>query len=138
MVQRSFGGSRRLGSRYVSRPRVSSSFALSGVLVGTLILGAIIWGIIANAAHTETQTCTVKDKDRTSSVDADGNRSSDARVYTDCGVMSVGDDLLTGHFSSADTYSDIEVGKTYEFKTRGYRVPLFSRFPNVIEVTEVN
>lgn len=133
MTHRSFGVSRRLSSR----PKVNSPFVLFGILVGALIIGAIIFGI-ANAVHTETQTCTVKDKDRTSSVDADGNRSSDARIYTDCGVMSVGDDLLTGHFSSADTYSNIEVGKTYEFKTRGYRIPFFSRFPNVIEVTEVD
>lgn len=123
--------------RRPSRPSFDSPFVLIAVLAGALILGAIIFGI-ANAAHTTTQTCTVKDKDRTSSVDADGNRSSDARVYTDCGVMSVGDDMLTGHFSSADTYSDIEVGKTYEFKTRGYRIPFFSQFPNVIEITEVN
>lgn len=122
-------------SRSFSRPPVG--FIVFGAFVGLFIIGAIVFSI-ANAAHTETQTCMVKDKDRTSSVDADGNRSSDARVYTDCGVMSVGDDLLTGHFSSADTYSDIEVGKTYEFKTRGYRIPFFSRFPNVIEVTEVD
>lgn len=76
----------------------------------------------------ETQTCTVTSSDRT---------NKDMRVYTDCGVFTVGDVWLRGEFSSADTYGSIEDGATYEFTTIGWRIPVLSVFPKVIEATQV-
>lgn len=95
-----------------------------------------------NAFHVRHMTCTVTEKDRTTRVttDADGrvSSSSDARLYTeDCGVLSVSDSLLSWHFNSADTYATVKEGRTYEVTTRGYRIAIFSMFPNVVEATEV-
>lgn len=113
--------------------------SVSGVLVAFFLIlavaiGSIVFGI-ANATHVETQyACHVTDKDRSSN----GNGGSDMRVYTDnCGVFNVADSLLSWTWSSADTYNEVEVGETYDFTTRGYRVPFFSMFPNVVEVEPV-
>lgn len=121
-----------------NRNSTAGPVVIIGLLVAVLVVIGVVFGI-RNATHVETlHDCKVTDKDRTSVSDGNGGSKSDARVYTDsCGVVRVGDSLLSWTFSSSDTYAEIEVGKTYDFKTRGYRVPFLSMFPNVVEVTEV-
>lgn len=101
---------------------IASLLTLSGlIMVGTYY------------STTDTVTCTVTDKDRTTNRES----GSDMRVYTsDCGVLKVADSILDGHWSSADVFSEIEPGGTYTFKTRGYRMPLVTAFPNIVEVVE--
>lgn len=107
-------------------------FAVLFVVVAGFILSAVGFGLYSSF-HTETfSNCKVEDKDRTSN---DGK--SDMRVYTTCGNFKVGDSWLSGTWHSSDTYREIKVGKTYDFDTRGIRVPLFSWFPNIIEAHEV-
>lgn len=72
--------------------------------------------------------CTVEDKDR--AIDSEGSPSY--RVYTDCGVFTVADNLLEGQFNSADTYSKLKVGETYDFETIGWRNGFLSMFPNIV------
>lgn len=104
-----------------------------GAVVVLFVLASIILSV-ASAMHTEEMTCTVNDKDRTTNRDG----QSDARLYTDdCGVLRVGDSLLSWTFSSSDTYASIEPGKTYDVTTRGLRIPFLSMFPNVVEAEEV-
>lgn len=104
--------------------------------LGIIILFVVlIVGSFVNALHTETMTCTVEDKDRTTNSDG----KSDARIYTeDCGVLRTGDSLFSWQWNSADVYASIEPGHTYTVTTRGYRVPIFSWFPNVVGVEEVS
>lgn len=120
--------------RFPARPR--ARFGMTGflfIVVPLFIIGFIILSLV-NAMHVETITCTVEDKDRTTTRDG----QSDARIYTeDCGVLHTQDSLLAWHWSSADTYASIDAGKTYEFTTRGFRIPPLSMFPNVVEVEEV-
>ncbi len=98
-----------------------------------ILFVAILGFAIANMTHVEHRTCTVVDKDRTRTDDG-----SDARVYTEeCGVLRVADSLLSWTWSSSDTYAQMERDRTYRVKTRGFRIPLFSQFPNVVEVEEV-
>lgn len=105
-----------------------------GAIAILLTIGVLTLSLVS-ALHTDTMTCTVEDKDRTTNRDG----KSDARLYTeDCGVLRVGDSLFSWTFSSADTYASIEEGKTYDVKTRGLRIPFFSMFPNVVEATEVD
>lgn len=102
---------------------------LSGA-VGLLIAFMLGFGVL-NAFHVNEVTCTVTDKDRTTKSEG----GSDMRVYTeDCGTLAVSDSLLDWHFSSSDTYASIESGNTYNFTTRGFRIPMLSMFPNVVEV----
>lgn len=82
----------------------------------------------------DTVTCTVESKDRT----AKPKGGSDQRLYTDCGILNVGDDWLNGQWNSSDLYAQIEDGKTYKFNTAGWRNGFFSQFPNVYEAKEVS
>ena len=118
--------------RYRTENRLMTLGLVAFVL---LFVGAIVFGVV-NATHMEDHTnCVVNDKDRTTKTDSNGNSSSDARIYTDnCGVFQVADSLLSFTWSSADTYNSIKVGETYDFTTRGYRIPFFSAFPNIVEV----
>ena len=73
--------------------------------------------------------CTVEDKDRTTNSDG----ASVHRLYTDCGVFAIKDNLLEGRWDSADDYQAIEVGATYDFETIGWRNGFMSLFPNVVK-----
>ena len=100
------------------------------IAVVAVLLGA---GAAFSASNQQTMVCTVTDKDRTKASEG----KSDMRIYTkDCGTLSVGDVWWKGHFASADTYSSIEPGNRYQFKTVGYRIPIFSQFPTIVEVDE--
>ena len=75
-------------------------------------------------------TCTVTDKESVRVED-----SNQYRVYTeDCGTLVVSDTIVGARFNSADIYGQIEPGETYPFKTGGYRIPVASQFPNILEV----
>lgn len=135
----------RYRSPYVSFPDNRNDFArnfniMRNVIIAfaVIIFVAVIATFIVvgvNSTHVATTTnCHVTDKDR--GVNRDG--SSNVRVYTDnCGVFTVADNLFTGNVTSADTYGSIQVGQTYDFTTRGKRIPIFSSFPNIITATQV-
>lgn len=88
---------------------------------------------LSGCATSPESACTVTDKDRTTNSEG----ASVYRVYTDCGIFNVEDALLLGVFNSGDTYAAIEVGKTYQFETYGFRNGFFSWFPNIVAATEV-
>lgn len=80
----------------------------------------------------DTSNCTVTDK-----YVAVASKSSEKRLSTSCGVFTVEDELSQGDWNSADRYAQIEVGKTYDFDTYGFRNGFFSTFPNIAAATEV-
>jgi hypothetical protein len=126
-------------SYYSRNSRLSLSSPRRGAGLGAiaavlLILFAVGFSFAQNV-NRQVRTCTVEDKDRTTGYKG----KSDMRVYTtNCGVLKVSDSLINGHFNSADTYSQIQKGHTYRFTTVGYRFPLFSQFPNILEAHEVS
>lgn len=105
------------------------------VILGIVVIGGLTLGsYIIPAGSGNTTACVVTDKDRTTN--SEGNSSM--RVYTeDCGTLEVSSNLFKGVFNSADVYSSIEVGKTYDFEATGFRVGLLSMFPKVTAATEV-
>jgi hypothetical protein len=95
------------------------------------ILGLAVFPFIWAFGNEQTQVCTVEEKDR-------GGSSGTMRLYSeDCEILEFGDVWLRGHFNSADLYQEIEEGKTYELTTVGWRIPIISGFPDIIEVKEV-
>lgn len=109
------------------------------VVIGVLaVIGVIgvIFTVGSGTFVTSQETgCVVEDKDRTT--DRDGN--SQMRIYTEnCGVLSVKDNIFIGQVDSANIYGSIKPGETYDFTTKGYRIPLLSMFPNISEVTPSN
>ena len=112
--------------------------------LGAVAVGAVvILGIVGfNAWNTFTpanpdHACAVTDKDHSYSHSKNSTKSV-YRVYTkDCGVFEVQDSFFHGKFRSADTYSSIEVGHSYDFTAYGHRVGLLSMFPNIVKAVEV-
>lgn len=103
---------------------------VGGVVVAAVLLLAV-GGTAAMNLHTKEVTCTIQDKE---SVNKESEH--EYRVYTEeCGVLTAGDNLLRWHFDSADVYASLEVGSTYNLTTTGWRVPLLSLMPNIIEAT---
>lgn len=106
----------------------------TGCLAAFAIL-ASVGGAIYYAGPEETKTCTVVSKDRATKRDG----GSSMRVYTDqCGVLEAGDMWWLFKFDSADTYSALREGRTYEVTTVGFRLPVVSVFPRILEAKEVN
>lgn len=103
--------------------------ALPFVIVPLLaVAGIAFWAFCS--FHIVDRTCTVTAKE---SVAVSGQNQY--RVYTeDCGTLQVTDDLFHMRFDSADTYGAIKEGETYAFKTAGYRIPIFSLMPNILEM----
>lgn len=133
MVESSAGKTTSPQTKGSTMKNVTSSV---GVGIGALAVFAVIgFGVIGAGTINEQEQahCTVEDKDR--STDKDGQ--SIYQVYTDCGVFRVTDNLAKGIFNAANIYSDIHVGETYDFTTVGFRVPVMSSFPTIVEVVEV-
>jgi hypothetical protein len=113
--------------------------AVALVFIAAIILtGFTFFG--AAAVESSYTGCTVTAKDRTS----DGEGGSDMRIYTqgcndssEVRVFNVADNVFVGQYASANTYASIEIGKTYNFETRGYRIPVLSLFENIVGITEV-
>lgn len=108
---------------------VFSVVGLLAVVVAVIMISVSMFRIGVTQTHYD---CVVIDKD---SVFLDNHRGNQYRVYTEnCGVFSVEDEPLKMRFNSADIYSKINVGETYNFETVGWRIPLASMFPNIMEV----
>ena len=51
-------------------------------------------------------------------------------------TFTLNDSFWHGNWDTADDYAILEIGQTYAFKTTGWRIPLFSAFPNIIKITK--
>lgn len=79
------------------------------------------------------ETCKVTGKESVNT-----SESHQYRVYTNCGVYIIEDQLTRFHFNSADVYSRIEVGKTYQIESSGYRVGFLSMFKAINKIKADN
>ncbi|MCR9040818.1 hypothetical protein QRX25_14855 [Bacillus sp. L381] len=48
------------------------------------------------------------------------------------------DAIFARKFNSSDLYAEIEIGKTYEFKTIGFRIPFMSSYENIMTIKEAH
>jgi hypothetical protein len=59
-----------------------------------------------------------------------------AKVDGETKVFENTDALFASKFNSSDIYAELTVGKTYEVKTIGFRVPFLSMYENILEINE--
>lgn len=108
------------------------------IIIGFALFSTLGYSIL-KVSNEQTYTVTVQSKE----VKNSGN-SSRYLVFTvdnvsgESRVFEVTDSLWKGRYDSADVYNMIIPNHTYRFTTGGYRVPLFSWYPNIYEVVEVN
>ena len=124
-------------SSYIDRTisKLNFEIAIYVIIIIVILLVTVAPGII-KVCNTQTWVVTVTDKDRMS----DKNKYL---VYTfdqsgESRVFEITDSLFMGRFDSSDDYNMIEVGKTYQFTTGGYRIPILSMYPNIYEYTIVD
>lgn len=79
----------------------------------------------------------IKDKQiSTESVKTENNKVvSTYLIYTDHGVFRNDDALWHLKWSSSDIYGQLDVGKYYNIKIYGFRIPIFSMYPNIVSIT---
>lgn len=124
-------------SRYTTGwSKAQTVIAVVFVVFALAASGFTLYSAAAISGHST--GCVVKDKDRSTGYKG----RSDMRVYAEgCNgnsetkVFQVSDNWFAGQVASADTYAKIEVGKTYDFETRGIRFPVLSSFENIVGVT---
>lgn len=123
----------RLAAKNRRRNRIPVPMIAAGALIPLLIAGAVGVNIAkVNAVETHAD-CTVTEKEDRALASLD---KREPRIYTDCGVFVVSDELLRFHFDAADVYNQLTVGESVDLTTVGWRVGLFSWFPNIVEVSE--
>lgn len=66
------------------------------------------------------------------------SESHQYRVYTSCGVYVVEDQMTRLNFNSADIYSRIEVGKTYQIESSGFRAGFLSMFKAINKINALD
>lgn len=116
--------------------------AILGLIMAIIILIAVIISIIitVNFYQTDnTYVVTVTDK-----VVKNSDDSGKYLIYTtvnDTGEVRVFEntDLFWGgKWNSSDIQASIQIGKTYKFKTLGWRWPRMSWYEDIVEYREVN
>ncbi len=78
----------------------------------------------------------IKDKQISTESDRrDGKVVSTYLIYTDRGVFRNDDAGWHAKFNSSDVYGNLDVGKRYRMKVYGWRIPIFSMYPNIVRIT---
>lgn len=121
--------------------KLSLESVLPKVLLAIVVL-IVLWSTlgmsIVKILNTQTYEVIVQSKEV-----KNNSESSKYLVFTvdaetgESRVFEVTDSLWKGRFDSADVYNMILPGHTYKFTTGGYRIPLFSMYQNIYEVTEI-
>lgn len=115
------------------------SATLTGILLTVAILGLGVGGCMAYRSTERTVTATVEGKERVcDTTQSDGQTRVDCYylVFTDEGTFKLADSLAFGRFNSSDIYGRIKEGRTYEFAVAGWRLPIFSQYPNIVSDPE--
>ena len=95
------------------------------------LVGGSIWLEVAMYTNKEITEITIKDK----YVDVNNENGVFLIVSTDNYTYKVSDLFFKGKFNSTDIYNNLEIGKTYEIETTGYRIPFFSEYKNINKYT---
>ena len=102
-----------------------------------LIISIVVFNVVISNINEKNIVVTVTDKDVKVK-----NNDSTYLIYTkdkddNVQVLKITDSILRRRFNSSDVYAVIEPGKTYKFTTVGYRIPIFSMYPNILKYQEV-
>lgn len=103
------------------------------LLIGLLIIVVVGEPFVRRGVTEETVTITVTDKSVKRYNDKDKYL-----IYTNEGTYEITDTVAYFRFNSSDLYGKIEVGKTYECKVCGWRIPIFSSYKNIITADEAD
>jgi hypothetical protein len=101
------------------------------LIVGGLI-GGLIWLGNIGYQNKESTTVTVQEK-----WIKNYSKNSTYLISTEKGVYEISDLMFIGKFNSSDLYARLQVGKTYEITSTGYRNHFFSMYKNINSIKEI-
>lgn len=107
-----------------------------GILIGCILIGAYPTAYYLSSSDI---TITVNRLERIVESSGSGEStsiSSKYLVFANDEVFENADSWLYLKFSSSDLYNKLEEGKTYAVKVAGWRIPIFSRYRNIIKIIE--
>ena len=102
-----------------------------------IIIGAAVFSI-SGQYNDATYSVVVNDKERIA--DRDGGyylifcQDPNTKAYYE---FKCEDTFLRGKFDSSRFYNQIKEGNQYEFTVVGWRIPIFSMYPNIIKMEEI-
>lgn len=100
------------------------------LLVG--LVAFIVLRVVVAANTTYTTTITVCNKERVAV-----KNSGEYRIYAAEGTYVMADSLFgTVRYDTADAYAKVKPKTTYDVVYKGWRIPFFSSFPNLLELKE--
>lgn len=103
-------------------------------VVSLFAVALVIAAFVAYPAcyRTSAEVVTVVVKNKESVAITNGSKYL---IYTSGGVYENTDSFLFGKFNASDVYNNIEPGKKYRFTVAGWRIPFFSSYQNIVDVT---
>ena len=105
------------------------------LIIPVLVIVMFLFGTLVTVLNQEDVTFTVTDKERVQYDD-----DSKYLVWTDSPdgsseVFENTDTLLFGKFNSSDVYGEMKIGDVCSAHVVGLRIPFFSMYRNITEVT---
>lgn len=100
-----------------------------------LVLVGIIWiapSFIYHYILVGTHSYCIEDKDRI--VDTTTEKGSKYLIYTDVEVLENTDTWYYIKYNSSDVYNDLKIGKCYDLKVYGMRIPFLSWYKNIVKI----
>lgn len=102
------------------------------IILFILFIGFFITIGVTYALTSSRSTFTVIGKENTYQ-----GKSTKYLVYNDITTYEISDSIVYMRFDSSDVYGKVTVGKTYEAKLQGFRLPILSMYPNIITLKEI-
>jgi hypothetical protein len=100
-----------------------------------LVLVALISGAAYQYGTEKEVTITIQDKERIVKGSGDGLESY-YLIFTENGTYKNEDTFLYLKFRSSDLQGKLQVGETYKVKVYGWRIGLFSTYPNIVKIVK--
>lgn len=100
-----------------------------------LILVALISGAAYQYGTAREVEITVQDKERIVKGSGDGLESY-YLIFTEDATYKNEDTFLYLKFRSSDLQGKFQIGQTYKVKVYGWRIGLFSTYPNIVKIVK--
>jgi len=109
------------------------------ICIGIIVITIAMVGTCIEYMNPQTVVAKVINKERIYEKGGSEHKSvkSFYLIYTDVSEYKITDQFFYGKFNSSNLYGKLEIGKTYEFEIRGFRIPILSMYPNIKSYKEI-
>ena len=121
---------RRNISMYYRRSRKSKVIAIVTVILVILITIPMC----SNYYSEKSYKITVTGKEVKNSIDDSKYLIFAKTENGETKTFSIEDNVIKWRWNSSDVYGDVEIGKTYEIKVIGWRIPIISSYENIMKI----